>query len=110
MCKLIRKLFPKLVGLGFAACGISKILGVEIQQKRFSALNWSESNMQILGGAQVAGVAMLTCKKTSRLGALLLAASSLCLFSAGLKHNKQEELIIDSVGILAALSLFFMKK
>ncbi|MDI2090198.1 DoxX family protein [Commensalibacter oyaizuii] len=110
MAKPCKKIWHSLVGLGFAACGISKVMGVDIQEKRFSALNWSESNMKTLGGAQIAGAALLTCKKTSKLGALLLAATALCLFFTGLKHNRKEELAIDSVGVIAALSLLFCKK
>ncbi|CAI3926168.1 unnamed protein product [Commensalibacter communis] len=110
MAKHCKKIWRALVGLGFAACGISKVLGVDIQAKRFAQLNWSESNMKTLGGAQIAGAAMLGCKKTSKLGALLLAGSALCLLVTGFKHNRKEELAIDSFGVLAALSILFSKK
>lgn len=110
MAKPCKKIWRTLVGLGFAACGISKVLGVEIQEKRFSELDWTQSNMKTLGSAQIAGAVLLSCKKTSKLGALLLAASALCLLVTGLKHNRKEELAIDGFGVLAALSLIFCKK
>lgn len=106
-CKKIWKLF---VGLGFAACGASKIMGITSQEKRFSDLNWSQSNMKMIGGAEVAGAAMLACKKTSKLGAFILFASALCLFTTGLIHKRKQELALDGLGIFAALSLFRCKK
>ncbi|CAI3925177.1 MULTISPECIES: DoxX family protein [Commensalibacter] len=109
MAKPCKKIWRTLVGLGFAACGISKVMGIEIQEKRFSQLNWTQSNMKTIGGAQIAGAALLSCKKTSKLGALLLAASALCLLITGLKHNRKQELAIDGLGIFAALSILFSK-
>lgn len=110
MAKPCKKIWRTLVGLGFAACGISKVLGVEIQEKRFSQLNWTQSNMKTIGAAQITGAALLSCKKTSKLGALLLAASALCLFVTGIKHNRKEELVIDGLGVFAALTVLCSKK
>lgn len=99
-----------MVGLGFAACGTSKILGAGFQEKKFSEMNWSKSNMKIVGGLEVAGASMLLCKKTSKLGALTLLATVTCLFPTILKHKRKLDLVIDGLGIFAALSLLRCKK
>lgn len=110
MAKCCKKIFKTLVGLGFAACGTSKVLGASIQEKRFSEMNWSQTNMKIVGGLEVAGASMLLCKKTSKLGALTLLAAATCMFAASLKHKRKQDLALDGVGILAALSLLRCKK
>ncbi len=110
MAKYCKKIWKAIIGLGFAACGTSKILGASIQEKRFSEMNWSKTNMRLVGALEVTGASMLLCKKTTKLGALIMLASTACLFSASLKHKRKQELALDSVGIFAALSLLRCKK
>lgn len=110
MAKGCKKIWKALVGLGFAACGASKIMGINSQEKRFSDLNWSQSNMKIIGGAEVVGATMLACKKTSKLGAFILFAASSCLLATGLKHKRKQELVLDGLGVIVALSVLRQKK
>ncbi|WP_338330646.1 hypothetical protein, partial [Commensalibacter sp. Nvir] len=93
-----------------ALCGLSKVFNFNIQAKRFANLGWSTSNMKLLGGTQITGVSMLFCKKTSKLGALLLLSTATCLMMTGLFHKRKKELAFNGIGVLSALALLFCKK
>lgn len=110
MSKHCKRIWRCLVSMGFAACGVSKLIGIEAQQKRFANIQWSKKDMQVVGGIQLLGASMLTCKKSSKLGALILVATSLCMVTTSIKHEEKKEVPLDIFGFLAALSLLFCKK
>ncbi len=89
------------VGLGFAAAGISKMLALEPQRRLFSSWGWSENDMRLMGASEVAGAAMLMTRPLSRVGAGLLAASSVCLAMAEFRHH-DDRLVTPRLGMLAA--------
>ncbi len=94
-------LLQTIVGLVFAADGITKMLALEPQRRIFSGWGWSEDDMRLMGASEVAGAAMLLTKPLSRIGAGLLAASSVCLVMAELRHEDDRR-VTPRAGMLAA--------
>ncbi len=94
-------LLQTIVGLGFAAAGISKMLALEPQRRLFTSWGWSENDMRLMGASEVAGAAMLMTRPLSRLGAGLLAANSVCLALAEFRHH-DDKLVTPRIGMLAA--------
>lgn len=90
-----------IVGIGFAAAGISKLVAVEPQKRLFSSWNWSRQDMQIMGASELVGSALIMTRSTQRLGAALLSASSICLLITELRHG-DDKLVTPRMGMLAA--------
>ena len=89
------------VGIGFAAAGISKLVAVEPQKRLFGSWNWSRQDMQIMGASELVGAALIMTRSTQRLGAALLSASSVCLLITELRHG-DDKLVTPRMGMLAA--------
>ena len=89
------------VGLGFATIGITKVLSLEPQRALFASWGWSEDDMRIMGASELAGAAMLMTKPLTRLGAGLLAATSVCLAITEFRHH-DDRLVTPRLGLLAA--------
>ncbi len=94
-------LLQTVVGLGFAAAGITKVLALEPQRRLFSSWGWTEDDMRIMGASEIAGAAMLMTKPLSRVGAALLAGSSVCLALTEFRHH-DDRLVTPRLGMLAA--------
>ena len=89
------------VGLGFAAAGITKVLSLEPQRSLFASWGWSEDDMRIIGASEVIGAALLMTKPLSRVGAGLLASSSICLAITEFRHH-DDKLVTPRLGMLVA--------
>lgn len=107
MSKNTPGLWHTIVGLGFAAAGISKLLAVEPQKKLFSSWGWSEEDMQIIGAAELGGAALLMTRPLSSLGAALLSATSTCIVLAELRHG-DDMLVTPRMGMLGAAASCFV--
>ena len=94
-------LLPTIVGLGFAAAGISKMLALEPQRRLFTSWGWSEEDMRLMGASELAGAAMLMTSPLRRLGAALLAADSICLALTEFRHE-DDKLVTPRLGMLLA--------
>ncbi len=94
-------LLQTIVGLGFAAAGISKMLAVEPQRRLFKSWGWSENDMRLMGASEVAGAAMLMTRPLTSIGSALLAANSICLALTEFRHHS-DRLVTPRLGMLAA--------
>jgi hypothetical protein len=94
-------LLQTVVGLGFAAAGISKLLALEPQRQLFASWGWTEKDMRIMGAAELGGAAMLMTRPFTSIGAGLLAANSVCLALTEYRHHN-DRLVTPRLGMLAA--------
>ncbi len=101
-------IWQSIVGLGFAAAGISKLLAVEPQMKLFSSWGWKCRDMQTIGASELLGAALIMTNSTQRLGAALLSASSVCILTTELRHNN-DRLITPRLAMLVAAASGFWR-
>ncbi len=94
-------LWKTVVGLGFAAAGISKLFALEPQRALFASWGWKAEDMRIIGAAELGGAAMLLTPGLSKLGGSLLAATSTCIALAEYRHGN-DMLVTPRLGMLAA--------
>ena len=94
-------LWPSIVGIGFAAAGISKLLAIEPQEKLFQSWGWKRKDMQTIGASELLGAALLMTGSTQRIGAALLSASSVCILMTEMRHH-DNKLVTPRAGLLAA--------
>ena len=106
MSKHRPSIWHSIIGLGFAAAGISKLLALEPQRALFGSWGWSKRDMQTIGASELLGAALVVTRSTQKVGALLLSASSLCILTTELRHG-DDKLVTPRAGmLLAALSGF----
>ncbi|TLU72390.1 DoxX family protein [Lichenicoccus roseus] len=104
MSKYRPSIWHSIIGLGFAAAGISKLLAVAPQRELFESWGWSKRDMQTIGASELLGAALVVTRSTQRVGAVLLSASSLCVLTTELRHGN-DALVTPRTGmLLAALS------
>ena len=89
------------VGLGYAAAGISKLLALEPQRRVFASWGWTEDDMRLMGASELAGAALLMTGPLRRVGAALLAGSSVCLALTEYRHH-DDRLVTPRLGMLVA--------
>lgn len=94
-------IWQSIVGIGFAAAGISKLIAAEPQERLFASWGWKRKDMQTMGASELLGAALLMTGSTQRLGAALLSASSVCILTAELRHGN-DRLVTPRLGMLAA--------
>ncbi len=102
-------IWHSIVGIGFAAAGISKLVALEPQERLFQSWGWSRKDMQTIGASELLGAALIMTGSTQRLGAALLSASSLCIFTTELRHG-DDALITPRLGMLAAAVTGFWRR
>ncbi len=90
-----------LVAVGFAAAGVSKLVGVKAQRDLFSSWGWSEEAMRAVGGLELAGAAMVASRVTRRVGGLTLAATSAVVLATEGRHH-DDALLVPRAGLLLA--------
>ena len=90
-----------LLGLGFAAAGVNKLIGVRGYDKLARHWGWSRDSMRTLGGVEFAGGLMVATPATRRLGGALLSATSAYVLATELQ-NHNEELGFARGGLLLA--------
>ena len=90
-----------IVGIGFAAIGVSKLVAIEQQEELFRSWGWKRQDMQIIGASELLGAALIMTGSTQRLGAGLLSASSFCILTTELRHG-DNRLVTPRLGFLAA--------
>jgi hypothetical protein len=97
------------IGIGFAAAGISKLVAVEPQERLFSSWGWTRRDMQTIGGSELLGAALVMTRPTQRFGAALLSASSICILITELRHGN-DRLVTPRLGMLiAAVTGFWVR-
>ena len=101
MSKAKPSIWSSVVGIGFAAAGISKLVAAEPQERLFSSWGWTRRDMQTMGASELLGAALLMTGSTQRLGAALLSASSVCILTTELRHNN-DRLVTPRMAMLAA--------
>ena len=89
------------VALVFASAGIAKLVGIEGEVALFRSWGWSDDDRRIIGAAELGGAALLVTPSLSKLGGLLLAATSTCIAIAELRHG-DDKLVAPRLGLLAA--------
>ncbi len=99
--------WPSIVGIAFAAAGISKLLAIEPQEKLFRSWGWAREDMQTIGASELAGAALLMTGSTQRLGAALLSASSVCILMTELRHGNDRLVTPRMAALAAAVSGFW---
>lgn len=87
MSKRSPPLWYSVISLGFAAAGVSKLVGVGAQRHLFESWGWSEEAMRAVGGLELAGAAMVASRATRRIGGLTLAATSAVILAAESRHH-----------------------
>ncbi len=102
-------IWHSIIGLGFAAAGISKLIAIEPQRNLFKSWGWSKRDMQTMGASELLGAALIMTGSTRKLGAGLLSASSLCVLLTELRH-KNDKLVTPRLGMLLAAATGFITK
>lgn len=102
-------LWTTLVGLGFAAAGISKLAAIQPQAELFRSWGWSKQDMQVMGASELLGATLLMTRSTQRAGALLLSASSVCVLQEEIRHGN-EMLLTPRTGMLLAALTGFVRR
>jgi uncharacterized membrane protein YphA (DoxX/SURF4 family) len=92
----------KLLGIGFAAAGASKLFRLRPQQELFASWGWPEDVMKIVGGLELAGAVLLVGRRGRVIGGATLAATSVAVLAAEIE-NENKELIPMRAGMLAAV-------
>lgn len=98
------------VGLGYLACGISKLAGLRSQKERFFDWGWKAKDMKLIGVAETTGALLLAAKPTRKIGCVILGATSLCMVISGLLHGDKATALPHAGGFIATLCIFFRKK
>ncbi len=109
MCARKPSIWHSIIGLGFAAAGISKLVAVEPQERLFKSWGWTRRDMQTIGASELLGAALLMTGSTQRLGAALLSASSVCILTTELRHNNNR-LVTPRAGLLLAAATGFWRR
>ena len=97
-------LWYSVLAVGFAAAGVSKLLGVEPQRKLFASWGWSEEAMRAVGGLELAGAAMVASRVTRRVGGLTLAATSAAVLATEGRHHDDALIPARFAMLLGALT------
>ena len=90
-----------LLGLGFAAAGVNKLIGVPGYDKLAKHWGWSRQNMRTLGAVEFTGGLLVATPVTRRLGGAVLSATSAYVMAVELQH-RDEQLSLARGGLLLA--------
>ena len=102
-------IWHSIIGIGFAAAGISKLIAIEPQQALFGSWGWTRRDMQTMGASELLGAALIMTGSTRKLGAGLLSASSLCVLIAEMRHGNDKLVTPRLAMLLAAASGFITR-
>ncbi len=90
-----------LLGLGFAAAGVNKLIGVRGYDTLARHWGWPRASMRRLGGIEFAGGLMVATPATRRLGGALLSGTCAFVLATELQ-NHDEQLGFARGGLLLA--------
>ena len=90
-----------LLGLGFAAAGVNKLIGLGGYDRLAKHWGWSRQNMRSLGAVEFTGGLLVATPPTRRLGGALLSATSAYVMATELQ-NSDEGLSLARGGLLLA--------
>ena len=93
-----------LLGLAFAVAGTDKLFGVGGYRKMFRRWNWTEQDMHLVGGAEMAGGVLIASESTRRAGGIILAMASGAVLASELKHGDTGR-ALPRLGMLGAAML-----
>lgn len=77
-----------LLGAAFAVAGADKLAGNEDYEEMFEDLGWSPKGMGAIAAAEVAGGLLLGLRRTRRVGAAMLAATSAAVLASELQYGR----------------------
>ncbi len=92
------------LAVGFAAAGVSKLLGTDPQRRLFARWGWSDEAMHAVGGLELAGAALIASRVTRRVGGLTLAATSAAVLAAEGRHHEDALIPARFAMLLGALT------
>ena len=93
-----------LLGAAFAIAGADKAGGNKGYERMFRQLGWTDAGMRAVATAEMAGGALLGLRGTRRLGAGILAATSLAVLAAELRRGEAKLAGPRGLLLLAALT------
>ncbi len=94
----------RILGLGFAVAGASKLLRLNVQQRLFQRWGWSVSAMQTMGAIELIGGLLMSGRGTRQLGGAALTASSVAALANELDHGQEMLAPARLVLLLGALA------
>ena len=79
----------RLVGAAIALAGSEKLFRERGYARLFQHLGWSKRSMRTLAAAEFAGGVLMVPEATRRLGGTVVAAASLAVLAAELRHGDE---------------------
>lgn len=96
-------IYPVL-GAAFAVAGADKLSGDKGYESMFRHLGWSREGMQAVAAAEMTGGVLLGFRSTRRLGAGVLAATSMAVLASELRRGEAKLAGPRSFLLLASLA------
>ena len=93
-----------LLGAAFAVAGADKMSGETGYERMFRELGWSREGMQAVAAAEMTGGLLLGFRRTRRLGAGILAATSMAVLASELRRGEPKRVGPRALLMVAALT------
>lgn len=76
-----------LLGTAFGVAGLDKLIGLRAYRRLARHWRWRDADMRLPGAAELTGGALLTCRRTQRLGGGVLVGASAAALAAEARHR-----------------------
>jgi hypothetical protein len=92
-----------LLGAAFAVAGADKMSGDKGYEEMFEHLGWSQDGMRAVAAAEMTGGVLLGVRRTRRLGAGILAGTSMAVLASEMRRGEAK--LAGPRGLLLLASL-----